>query len=124
MSSYSQPRMLTFKASEAISKYLFVIQTADEIVEQCDGAGEKMIGISMSETSEADQAIEVAIQGGGAKITLGGTVARGDLIKTDANGKGVVSSTNLDVYGARAMASGVVGDIIPVEVIYGTLSVA
>ena len=123
MSSYSQPRILTFKASEAIAPYLFVIQTTDEIVEQCDGAGESMIGISMSETTEADQAIEVAIQGGGGKVTLGGTVARGDFIKTDVNGKGVVANVLTDVYGARAMASGVVGDIIPVEVIYGTLAV-
>lgn len=119
MASYTEPRIYTFKSSEAIAAYLFVIQTADDIVEQCDGAGELSSGISMSASSAAPRAIEVAKQGGGAKLALGGTVARGGFIKTDANGKGVACATDGDFYGARANDSGVDGDIISVEVMQG-----
>ena len=119
MSSFTEPRIYTFNATEAIAKYLFAIQVADKTVEQCDGAGELMTGITMSAATAALQAIEIALPGGGAKITIAGTVTRGEYIKTDANGKGVACSADGDFYGARAMASGVTGDIIPVEVMVG-----
>ena len=55
------------------------------------------------------------------RVVLGGTVTRGGLITSDANGKGVaigaVAGTNYNSIG-RALASGVSGDIIPVLLNY------
>ena len=58
----------------------------------------------------------------GVLLRLGGTVANGDYLKPDASGFGVVASTDKNPYGARAMASGVAGDLIPVQVIIGFLA--
>jgi len=55
------------------------------------------------------------IHEGVADLRLGGTVARGDLLTTDANGQGVsatpAAGTNNEVLG-KALTSGVNGDII------------
>ncbi len=57
--------------------------------------------------------------GGVAQLKLGGTVVRGDRLKTDANGKGVTLATGgseiQNVIGL-AQRSGVDGDVIPVQI--------
>lgn len=53
----------------------------------------------------------------GVPLQLGGTVSNGDYLKPDASGFGVVGNTDKDPVGARALASGVAGDTIPVEVV-------
>ena len=59
----------------------------------------------------------------GVLLTLGGTVSNGDFLKPDSSGNGITASTNKDKYGARALSSGVAGDLIPVEVIIGVINV-
>lgn len=49
-------------------------------------------------------------------LELGGTVTQGDLLKSDANGKGVVGTPGTDKCGARALQSGVAGEKIRVVV--------
>jgi hypothetical protein len=58
----------------------------------------------------------------GVLLQLGGTVANGDYLKPDASGFGVTAGTDKDAYGARALASGNSGDLIPVEVVIGERS--
>lgn len=48
-------------------------------------------------------------------LAIGGTVAYGDYLTTDSNGRGVTSTTNKDNVGAVAMQAGVSGDIIKVK---------
>lgn len=53
----------------------------------------------------------------GVVLQLGGAVAHGDYLKPDASGFGVKADTDHDPVGARALSSGVSGDLIPVEVV-------
>jgi len=59
----------------------------------------------------------------GVSLRLGGTVANGDYLKPDSSGYGVVASSDKDKYGARALAAGTSGKLIPVEVVIGERSV-
>ena len=58
----------------------------------------------------------------GVLLRLGGTVAHGDPLKPNGSGYGIVASADRDRVGARALASGVSGDLIPVEVVIYELS--
>lgn len=50
-------------------------------------------------------------------LELGGTVTVGAFLKSDANGKGVATTTTGDNVGARASEAGVSGDLIRVQLI-------
>lgn len=50
-------------------------------------------------------------------LDIGGTVAIGNFLKSDANGKGVAGSADKDKVGALALQSGVDGDQIRVQLI-------
>jgi len=52
-------------------------------------------------------------------LELGGTVASGDFLKPDANGKGVTASSDGDFYGAKAIQAGTVGQIVKVKPLLG-----
>jgi hypothetical protein len=56
-------------------------------------------------------------------LELVGTVTRGDFIKASTDGKGVTADTDKDYYGARALRSGVSGELIPVHVVQGYFAV-
>ena len=123
MSTYTEGKIYAFKSSEAIVANKAVIQTADDIVEQCDGAGEQAIGIARTATANAGEALEVVLSGG-AKAIAGGTIARGALLKVDANGDLVAASADGDFYVARAMEDAVDNDIFAVELMFGYFYVA
>ena len=104
--------------------------TADGRVLQA-GAGEQIYGISQAGTrntpySTLDDGF-AAIAGENLKIfgppdkeimlELGGTVVRGDRLKSDASGRGLATVIALDEVGAIAAASGVLGELIPVQCI-------
>lgn len=57
--------------------------------------------------------------GGFAVLKLGGTVAVGDFLTSDASAQGIATTTDTNEYGAKALANGVIGDEIPVQVITG-----
>lgn len=59
-----------------------------------------------------------------ALLALGGTVTAGQLIKSDADGKGVAATANLDRARARAKRNGVAGDLIPVQPLIFDISIA
>lgn len=69
-----------------------------------------------------NESIGVFDDGSECKLELGGTVSTGDRLKSDSNGKGVATTTNLDEYGAIAMEGGVSGDQIMVKVQRGQIS--
>ena len=54
-----------------------------------------------------------------AYLRLGGTVAVGDYIKSDASGFGVTAGTDGDEYGAQALEAGVSGTIVKVALVRG-----
>lgn len=53
-------------------------------------------------------------------LEIAGTVTAGDLLKSDANGKGVTGTPGTDKCGARALQSGVAGEKIRVVVLDST----
>lgn len=121
MASHSTPRMFSFVAGADLSsaQYKFLdFGSGDTLVGLAAVAGSP-IGVLQNAPASGEVA-EVALQGGGAKLKLGGTVARGDFLKPNASSLGIAATAG-DKYGARAMASGVSGDVIPVEVVYGEL---
>lgn len=53
-------------------------------------------------------------------LEIAGTVTQGDLLKSDADGKGVTGTAGTDKCGARALQSGVAGEKIRVVVLDST----
>lgn len=64
----------------------------------------------------------VIATGGVAKVKLGGTVAPGDKLTSDGNGKWVKTTTDTNHYGAVAEQIGVANDIIPVTIERGMIA--
>lgn len=75
----------------------------------------------------AGQNIRIFGEGDECLLELGDTVTAGQLLKSDANGKGVPILTNAGAstpqyYGARALQGGASGEKIRVQVTIGTLT--
>lgn len=117
----------------APSVFVKLSTTLDGRVTQC-GAGDKIYGISqpgernLPYTGLQDGFAAIAgenlmIYGPGSDkdvlLKLGGTVAPGDRLKSDANGLGVVTTTPADEVGAIAQEVGLSGQIIAVQPIFG-----
>lgn len=70
-------------------QYYFMKMSGDSTCAVCSGATDKPIGVQQSKpVSTTGVAVRVAYQGY-VKVLAGGTVAAGDKIGTDANGKAV-----------------------------------
>lgn len=123
MASSSAPRVLKFQATAAITKFRAVKPGADDNHVQVASYGsDKCIGIVQNTATAADDPLEVAINGGGAKALLGvGGASFGDKLVSDANGALVVSTTANDRIIAIAMQTGVENDVIGVEVALSNL---
>lgn len=120
----------SYTCAAAIGANRFVVYGASDGSAAVAGVGGKVMGISDSIGGGAPGTTQMANGGpvpgrvdvvkiGQASLVLGGTVARGDLLKPDANGAGIVSATTGDLVGAQADQSGVVGDVIDVTIIIG-----
>lgn len=113
-----------FKAEAAIGANLIVKHgAADDTVLQSAAAGDKHIGVCDYVSPLINERVDV-ITHGIADIKLGGVVARGDLVTSDANGKGVVPAPGVGVNNRHvgvALASGVLNDIIPVLLSQGSV---
>lgn len=114
----------SYTAEGAISANRFVkVGAADYGVLAAAAATDKIIGISTEIDASTGERTDV-VHEGIADLKLGGTVARGDLLTSDASGQGVTAAPaagSNNRVGAMALFSGVVGDIIPVKVLQGSL---
>lgn len=113
----------SYTAEGAINPFRIVkVGAADYGVLQGAAVADKLIGISTEVDAASGERIDV-VQEGIADLKLGGTVARGDLLTTDASGQGVTAApaagTNNRIVGV-ALISGVSGDIIPVQLSLGS----
>lgn len=117
MSAHAPANVLTYKADGAISKGMVVKPGSDrDHVAKSVLATSKNFGIAMNTVTTAEDKVEVALPGGGAKGLLGGTVSFGDLLTADSAGKLVATTTANDKVVAQAMEDGVVDDLIAVMV--------
>ena len=126
-----------FKAGGTIAPSVFVkLDTSadQQVVQSTAGSGSHgdiSIGVSqvwqrdtpgLTGSNSAQMALSgdmVAILGPGriAPVTAGGTVTRGDLLKTNASGQVITSSTTADNVVAVALQSGASGNLIKVLVL-------
>lgn len=111
------------EAGAAISPYRIVKHgAADGAVIQGAAATDALMGVADALGAAAATDRVDVITAGVAEVELGGTVTRGGLLTSDANGKGVAAApaagVNNRVIGI-ARVSGVSGDIIDVQLCPG-----
>lgn len=112
-----RPNIQTVKCDAAISKGMVVKHGTDNVhVAKSAAATSSHIGIAQSSPTTAEDLVEIALPGGGAKGYAGGTITRGDLLTSDSSGYLVSTTTPGDRIVAVAMASAVVNDLFDVFV--------
>lgn len=117
----------SFAAAAVVAGYRFVkfaAPTVDRSVAQATAATSPLAGVSDSMGAAVGGMADV-IQVGLGELRLGGAVAAGDPLTSDADGRGikcVPAAGETRVYGAIAQAPGVADDIIPVLVGIGVLN--
>lgn len=112
-----------FAPGAAITKCRIVkVGAADEVMIQA--TADVGCGIANEQGALAtDDTVDVVLSGI-AKVEYGGTVTRGAYLTSDANGKAVVADTEGQEVIARALAAGVVGDIVGVLITPFVLAVS
>jgi hypothetical protein len=123
--------ILSMKANGNItmSRFVRIDTSGDGLVVQA-GTGEKCFGVSQAGSRRvpysslddgyaaiAGEDLEVFGIGEECWLEIGGTVTVGDRLKSDTDGKGVTTTTNLDEWGAVARQAGTSGQLIRVQVI-------
>jgi hypothetical protein len=122
MSISSHVRSLAFKADAAIAKGTAVKPGSDNMhVAVSASATSKNMGIAQTVATTAEDAIEIALPGGGAKGLAGGSWSFGDLLTPTTDGSLIVTTTPGDRYIAMAMEDAVIGDLASVEVVAGLI---
>ena len=98
---------VSFKANADLSSYQFYVvkMAADNTVDVCSGATDKPIGILQNKPTSG-QIARVRVMGVSRFIIGAGGVAYGNRVGTAATGKGIVKSTNKDMYFGIALAAG------------------
>lgn len=108
----------SFRVALAVLGNRIVAAVADGVVATAAANTDPSIGISDAVGAEADGMVDLT-QVGWAELKLGGAVSAGDLLTSDADGRGVkavpVAGTEVRV-AAIAMADGELDEIIPVLV--------
>jgi hypothetical protein len=116
MSSTLHRNIRTYMSGGVIAEATFVKYDTDGVRVVACGANGRAIGIAQGSTTAANQAVEVAMIGGGARLKVAGTTAAGKCLTSDASGLGVVGSASGQWIGAVALEAGVANDITEVEV--------
>jgi hypothetical protein len=113
-----------FEAEGEIGPYVIVTHgTADYAVKVATGATVALVGTTDELGKLSNGRVDVCT-GGIPEVTLGGTVAAGDPLTSNASGKAVKATAAGDRILGFALVSGASGDIIPYQYSLGTLAVA
>ena len=125
MASSAKQNMVTVLADAAIAKGKAVKAGASANHVQVGAANtDRVIGIAQSASTAAEDAIEVALPGGGAKALLGETVVYGNDLVSHTDGSLVLPNAEGDQIIAQALQAGVAGDLIDVTVYKATAHAA
>ena len=90
----------------------------DDTLAQATASTEELVGVFQHTTTAVGEEVRVMLDGI-SRVVLGGTVARGNYLTSDANGKAIAAAPGAGVNAyviGQALASGVAGDIIPVHI--------
>ena len=113
-----------FEAEGEIGPYVIVTHgTADYAVKAATGATVALVGTTDELGKLSNGRVDVCT-GGIPEVALGGTVAAGDPLTSDASGKAVKATAAGNRILGFALVSGASGDIIPYQYSHGTLAVA
>ena len=113
-----------FEAEGEIGPYVIVTHgTADYAVKAATGATVALVGTTDELGKLSNGRVDVCT-GGIPEVALGGTVAAGDPLTSDASGKAVKATAAGNRILGFALVSGAFGDIIPYQYSLGTLAVA
>ena len=113
-----------FEAEGEIGPYVIVTHgTADYAVKAATGATVALVGTTDELGKLSNGRVDVCT-GGIPEVALGGTVAAGDHLTSDASGKAVKATAAGNRILGFALVSGASGDIIPYQYSLGTLAVA
>jgi len=121
MASCSKQRMMTFKAGGAIAKGKAVKMGADRehvVVGAANTDG--LIGIAQNAAVNAEDLVEVALPGGGAKALAKESITAGKLLTSNADGALEQTNASGDRVIAVAMEGAAAGDQFAVEVVVCT----
>ena len=113
-----------FEAEGEIGPYVIVTHgTADYAVKAATGATVALVGTTDELGKLSNGRVDVCT-GGFPEVALGGTVAAGVPLTSDASGKAVKATAAGNRILGFALVSGASGDIIPYQYSLGTLAVA
>ena len=113
-----------FEAEGEIGPYVIVTHgTADYAVKAATGATVALVGTTDELGKLSNGRVDVCT-GGIPEVALGGTVAAGDPLTSDASGKAVKATAAGNRILGFALVSGASGDILPYQYSLGTLAVA
>ena len=113
-----------FEAEGEIGPYVIVTHgTADYAVKAATGATVALVGTTDELGKLSNGRVDVCT-GGIPEVALGGTVAAGDPLTSDASGKAVKATAAGNRILGFALVSGASGEIIPYQYSLGTLAVA
>lgn len=113
-----------FEAEGEIGPYVIVTHgTADYAVKAATGATVALVGTTDELGKLSNGRVDVCT-GGIPEVALGGTVAAGDPLTSDASGKAVKATAAGNRILGFALVSGASGDIIPYQYSLDTLAVA
>ena len=113
-----------FEAEGEIGPYVIVTHgTADYAVKAATGATVALVGTTDELGKLSNGRVDVCT-GGIPEVALGGPVAAGDPLTSDASGKAVKATAAGNRILGFALVSGASGDIIPYQYSLGTLAVA
>lgn len=115
MSSF-KPFILTYKAEAAITKGQFVKFGADDLSVLPAGDGEDVIGIAQNDAAAVGDPVEVAKPGGGGRVKLSATLARGAAVASNASGLAKAPASG-DRVGAVLEESGAANEIVSCSVL-------
>lgn len=109
-------------AGTIVANSIVKVGANDYDVLQAAAGTDLVFGVSTEVGAVSGERIDVVLEGI-VDVKLGATVARGQLVMSDASGFGILAAaaggSNVNVIG-RAMVSGVVGDIVPVLLSIGS----
>lgn len=102
-------------AGESLTAKQFYIvqQDASGNVEVGEGATDLLLGVLQNAPDTGEQATYRFL--GTTKVIAGGTVAIGDWVTSDANGKAVATTTDGDIVIGKALQAAVASDIFEVQ---------
>lgn len=127
--------MHTFRAGGNINPAVFLkLDTAGDFSVVQGGAGDTVLFVSARGSVDAQiqatssplvatagKAVNAYGIGHKTVLTVGGSVTRGDRLKSDANGFGIATVTAADFYGAIALESASSGEMAEVYIIHGKI---